>query len=92
MVVVVITQKADGGGGSDDETIDDFSFTDNSEVASVSDCVNHLKDQNDNHNKIGHADLNSRVVKSLCTLSTRETTVVKDSCGELREEMRIGGW
>ena len=46
MVMVVITQKADGGGGSYDETIDDFSFTDNSEVASVSDCVNHPKDQN----------------------------------------------
>ena len=91
MVMVLITQKADGGGGSDDETIDDFSFTDNSEVASVSDCVNHLKDQNDKHNKIVHADLNPRVVQSLCTLSTRETTAVKDSCGELREEMKIGG-
>ena len=61
-------------------------------VASVSDCVNHLKDQNDKQNKIVHADLNPRVVQSLCTLSTRETTVVKDSCGELREEMRIGGY
>ena len=91
MVMVVIAQKADGGGGFDDETIDDFSFTDNSEVASVSDCVNHLKDQNDKHNKIVHADHNPRVVQSLCTLSTRETTVVKDSCGELMEEMRIGG-
>ena len=46
MVMVVITQKADGGGGSYDETTDDFSFTDNSEVASVSDCVNHPKEQN----------------------------------------------
>ena len=92
MVMVVITQKADGGGGSYDETTDDFSFTDNSEIASVSDCVNHLKDQNDKHNKIVHADLNPRVVQSLCTLSIRETTVVKDSCGELREEMRIGGY
>ena len=81
-----------GVGGSDDETINDFSFTDNSEVASVSHCVNYLKDQNDKQNKIVHADLNPRVMQSLCTLSTRETTVVKDSCGELREEMRIGGW
>ena len=93
MVMGMITQKADGAAGvSDDETIDDFSFTDNIEVASVSDCVNHLKDQNDIHNKIVPADLNPRVVQSLCTLSTRETTVVKDSCGESREEMRIGGW
>ena len=91
MVMVVITEKANGGGGCVDETIDDFSFTDNSEVASVSDCVNHLKDQNDKHNKIVHADLNLRAVQSLCTLSTRETTVVRDSCGELREGMRIGG-
>ena len=45
MVMVVITEKANGGGGCVDETIDDFSFTDNSEVASVSDCVNHPKDQ-----------------------------------------------
>ena len=54
--------------------------------------MNHLKDQNDKQNKIVHADLNPRVVQSLCTLSTRETTVVKDFCGESREEMRIGGW
>ena len=33
-----------------------------------------------------------RVTKSLCSHSTQETTVVKDSCGELRGEMITGDY
>ena len=37
-----------------------------------------------------HDDNNTRATKNLSTLSTRGTTAVKDSCGELRLEMITG--
>ena len=37
-----------------------------------------------------HDDNNTRATKNLSTLSTRGTTAVKDSCGELRPEMITG--